>query len=60
MGWWIVVLPGEYTETSEAYGPFRSEGKAEAVAEHWNTDHGSAEDRAFVLAILPPNQIRSA
>lgn len=56
-GWWIVMLPGEDASASECYGPFRSEAKAQAAADQWNTTappHG----QATVMPILPPRTMR--
>ena len=54
--WWIVLLAGEYAETSSIYGPFRSEQAAEGVAERWNAEHPS--DPATVMPVEPASQMR--
>ncbi len=56
--WWIVLLPGEYAETSEVFGPFRSERAAETVADRWNDAHPQPEDRATVLPVCAPTEMQ--
>lgn len=58
MNWWIVMLPGEDASLSEFYGPFRSEGAAQQVADRWNRDHNT--DEAEVKPISPPREIVNA
>lgn len=52
---WVVMLPGEYPETSDLFGPFRSEDKAEFVAELWNNEH--PEEKAVAIRLQPVTQM---
>ncbi len=54
--WWVVMLPGEYPETSDLFGPFRTEETAKEVAARWNADH--PDDKATVLPISPHKEMR--
>lgn len=56
---WVVMLPGEYAETSELYGCYRSEQKAEAEAKAWN-DANPRGDRACVMPVWPSRLLRDA
>lgn len=53
--WWVVMLPGEYAETSDLYGPFRSEVAAQRVADRWNAAHPA--ETASVLPIQPADDM---
>ena len=55
--WWVVVLPGEYIETSDLFGLFRSEVGAQAIADMWNRTHDET-DQAFVLPIQHVKQMK--
>lgn len=54
--WWVVMLPGEYVETSEAYGPYASERRANEVRDAWNRNH--PDDKAIVLPVRPKEAMR--
>lgn len=54
--WFVVMLPGEYPETSDLFGPYRSEQRAEQVRDAWNKTH--PDDRAHVVPIQPEGDMR--
>jgi hypothetical protein len=58
MAWWIVVIPGEYPEGSDAYGPFRSADPADQAADGWNKTHPADDGQAFVLPLNDPKEMK--
>ena len=65
--WYVVMLPGEYAETSELYGPVREEARAVEMADRWNLEHppqtdsfSDRIDRAVVLPIFPAEALKEA
>jgi hypothetical protein len=58
--WYVVMLPGEYADTSELYGPFRSEEQADEACARWNRDNATNGDEATVMPIFPATNLRFA
>jgi hypothetical protein len=55
--WYVVLLPGEYAETSDLFGPFQSLQRAEEVRDRWNQKH--PDEMASVLPIMPATEMTS-
>lgn len=58
--WFVVMLPGEYAETSDMFGPFRSLEAAEKVRDDWNADPRHAEDQSRVMPVKPVDQMKGS
>lgn len=58
MNRWVVILPAEYAERTEVFGPYRTERAAREAADKWNNQ--SSAGGALVLPLNPPSSLVGA